>query len=110
MIIGRSIFAIAIGALVGLICAYILLSFLTPHYRGTMIVGPATLTGGTVAPRTVAEDNIYEARYMVQRKDGRGRGHTNFLRFETMLHGVSMAEALLKRCLLYTSPSPRDRG
>ena len=94
-IIGRGAFSIALGALIGLTLAYIFLSFLTPHYRGSMIIGPVDSRTRDVVRSPVAEDNLYAARYVTQRQEG--ANGSDFLRFETIVSGVSVAAALLQR-------------
>ena len=94
-IIGRGAFSIALGALIGLTLAYIFLSFLTPHYKGSMIISPVDSNNEGVVASPVTEGDLYEARYKTRRhKDSSG---TNFLRFENTFSGASVAAALLQR-------------
>jgi len=94
-IIGRGAFSIALGALIGLTLAYIFLAFLTPHYKATMLVGPVDPMQAHTAPAPTAEDNVYAARYVAQRNER--LSDSNFVRFETMMTGVSVAKSLLQR-------------
>ena len=94
-IIGRGAFAIALGALLGLLCAYLFLSFLTPHYKGTMLIGPVDTLGSNGLAVSRAEDSLYETRQTSRNQNN--LKNINFLRFENIVTGVSVAKALIQR-------------
>ncbi len=85
---------IVTGILIGAALAALIGFVSVPHYKATMIVGPANPMDGAEVSSLLANDNLYALRHLVQRVGGANT--TDFLRFENIYNGPSIAAKLLE--------------
>lgn len=86
--------AITRGFLSGALCALLLMGLLMPSYKAEMIVAPASPMNGADMSSMPLDGSLSALRYLVQRAGG--GNSSNFLRFENLYAGPSVATLLLK--------------
>lgn len=85
---------IFIGAIIGLMFAVLFLIIITPRHTATMTIAPAERAGGTDIRALFPENSSFAVKYLV---DSIGTGEsTDFMRFEHILLGPTVAKKLLE--------------
>lgn len=83
-----------LGAVIGLVCAVIFLSILTPRHTATMVIAPAERAGGTDIRALFPENSEFAIKYL---KGSIADGpSTDFMRFKQMLLGPTVAKKLME--------------
>ncbi len=83
-----------IGAFVGLMFAVLFLIIVTPRHTANMMIAPAERSGGTDISAFFPENSSFAKKYMV---DSIGSAEsTDFMRFEHILLGPSVAKILME--------------
>ena len=85
---------IAGGIVIATAIAVVFIYMAVPAYRARMIVSPASGMDGAAISAMGAGDDFLGLRYMAQR--GGFSGDADFLRFENMVRGASVARELLR--------------
>lgn len=84
---------LAVGLIVGLVVAFGFLALAKPQVEARMIVGPAQVMDVSMQARYQDGQNSY---VRAARNDTAAQGYSNFVRFEAMMRGVSVARLLLR--------------
>ncbi len=85
---------VAVLGAAGLVLAGLWMVASTPYYRANMIISPASPMNGAEVSSLLANDNLFALRYLVQRVGV--ANSSDFLRFESIYNGPSVAAVLLK--------------
>ncbi len=90
----RTKWFIILGAFIGLVFAALIGFLSVPQYKAVMLVGPANPMNGAEVSSLLANDNLFALRHLVQRVGGANA--SDFLRFENIYYGPSIAAQLLE--------------
>lgn len=86
--------SVAIGGFLGFAAAVLFLFFAVPHYRITMLVGPAEHAAKADIKALLPDNPSFALQYLVSSMGS--QDSSDFIRFENTLRGPSVAAELLK--------------
>jgi hypothetical protein len=85
---------VVLGGVVGLIAAFVFLSVAIPHYRVTMLVGPAEHAPKADIKALLPDNPSFALQYLVSTMGS--QDSSDFMRFENTLRGPAVSAELLK--------------
>lgn len=86
--------SVMLGAIVGLVAAIFFLSITVPHYRVTMLVGPAERAPKADIKALLPDNPSFALQYLVSTMGS--QDSSDFMRFENTLRGPAVSAELLK--------------
>jgi len=90
----RAKLSVVIGGVFGLIAAIVFLSVAVPHYRVTMLVGPAERAPKADIKALLPDNPSFALQYLVSTMGS--QDSSDFMRFENTFRGPAVAAELLK--------------